>query len=1527
MSGKDDIARPYPGIRPFKKSEHAIFYGRRRMVDAVLDLLGERQLVVVHGGSGCGKSSLIKAGVLPRLEQEHRLHGVAWTTTEMRPGGAPLMNLAEACARLIGGQDEDGTPEFDTVRMVRRLLSRGPSALEAVADLIGAREGRNICILIDQFEELFRFTEEFSRSESETFTAVLRGFADTPPPGLHVIVTMRSDFLGDCAQFVGFAELVNDTQYLLPRLDETQMMRAICQPARDFGGDVAPDLAVRMIAESRRMPDALPLIQHCLMYLWSAARRRPPPEDGGPHPYLCLDDYVGLNKTLSARAEAVMARLQAEAPTEVEIAEHLFRAVIAVDAQGRATRRPLRKSTLVKVTGGNREGLEQVLATFADPDTGFLFVSRDDDPIVDIAHEALIRCWDRLNDPEFDHNTRRPRGWLRREQEDERIWRALLVQAETGDTINPEALTERQNWIRQLPGPGWAERHGGGWDVVADLLERSERQRLEDERARQRAIRRNKRERVLLALAAIIFFVMSGAMSLLWFDATRNEEAALVAKTREAERASEAEKARKAEAEARRLAEIEKGKTEDALVKAEAAWAKADDALYALGMAIRERWKATEEAALKDRKMTIPQVYRSALVAMEHLPDTVEEHQSAEEPHPIRSLMPEVFEITEALRNALAGKAPDLVGEPLEGNVVDMVVGPGDRVLAIATNKERIELRDTRTLARLGTIDTDGKEVTRGMTFAPDGRRLYTAAADRKIRVLDVTAGKIVDNWELDQSISDIALSPDGSVLWLATTVGEVIGLSTADWETIFRRKIRNGAIYQIALDPLGKRIATIGSDRRLMMTDPDGETETWPDTTGDIRMIDWSPDGRLIATMSDTGLHILNADTGAIQKSVPVSLSKTRALAFSPDSTSIAFIDGQNTSATVVSVDPAVTVPIMVMALVESSAQRIAWSTGSRRLYAGSTQELVHAVDVPKTPAFAKDAELADIQKYAKQVIPICFSEGERERLNLLVLAVPQWCIDLAKPPYDGKGRIEYGKKLILRGDGKDGEASIADGVRLLLTSSSAGEIARRANAEAASAYLQYASNMVSRGNLEMAAEAAAGLRRVAPETASASLRSMLIDLIGTKGQARLRTRRASAMKLFGAALAIDEGVRDAITDAHISYLALRNSDLALPLLLERMSASSFPTEDDIAANRLLTSLLLTPRELRLGDASVAVRGLAVAGDWPANVAASGSRELRGSREVPFVIFPPGQPGRDIDPGYGDDKVGLVPRRLAFSSDGSRLAASFSSRRNRSDLPSGAIFSMPDAEQVLPLSGGMADAIGIDWSPDDRLIAVGTETGTIRVWNARNGARVHDLAGYRTEIWGVAFDPTSRYLASGAIDGSMVIWDLSDGSMVERLRPHRDRIQSVAWSRETNLVASADRRGRIVLWSLATRKQVLMLETGVSVQSIAFSPDNTEIAAAGRDGISVWRVSDGALSRLLAAPRTWQYSVAWSADGSRLLAGGSDGKVRIWNLDDTGPLRDRIVRRLDDCLDERERARHFLPPEPPEWCKEIAKE
>src|SRR5262249_30489174 len=385
------------------------------------------------------------AGVLPRLEQEHSRHGVVWRTATMRPGSSPLWSLACAIARIVESADDDNEPSLETIRIIRRLLNSGVEALPRIQQRVGLGRSCNVCILLDQFEEIFRYSREIGHEEAELLIQVLRGFDldkdrnKMPPQGIHAIVTMRSDHLGDCGHCVGFAELVNDTQYLLPRLSVEGPTRAIREPPRLFGGDVEALLIIRLVEESRNEVDALPLVQHALMRLWQKATvgqsSAMSARQAETSSRVCrtvpsvLDaaEYQGLQRLLSDHADEVLKELRDDNPELELIAQYLFRAISEIDAEGRGIRRPLRFEELVVITRANEEKLNKVVSRFARADCGFLFRATGDNPVIDISHEALLRCWKKLNDQSIDLSTGLPTGWVYREKADGDRWRAALL--------------------------------------------------------------------------------------------------------------------------------------------------------------------------------------------------------------------------------------------------------------------------------------------------------------------------------------------------------------------------------------------------------------------------------------------------------------------------------------------------------------------------------------------------------------------------------------------------------------------------------------------------------------------------------------------------------------------------------------------------------------------------------------------------------------------------------------------------------------------------------------------------------------------------------------------------------------------------------------------------------------------------------------------------------------------------------------------------------------------------------------------
>jgi uncharacterized protein YjbI with pentapeptide repeats len=511
-------AQPYPGLRPFDPDEHRIFFGREEMVDAVIDGLSENNLVVVHGASGSGKSSLVRAGVLPWLaiQQSGRRK---WLTGIRRPAGGPLRNIAAVLAALLGAPPgfDDAT---DAARFWHMRLALGPAVLSDIEAAL-SDQGASLCLLIDQFEELFRFAKEKSREEAELLTQLLRSLArqENPAPHLFIILTMRSDYVGECARFEGFAETVNDCQYLLPRLDDFGILRAIHEPAMLYGGTVEPAVGDRLLFTARREEDALPILQHALMRACAYARKRHGSGEGWTVTLSDLEFIEGKQGALSQHADEVLTEFSAGDPIRLKAVESLFRRLTELDAEGRIIRHPCRFADLVAVAGGDRAAVAAAIQAFQASGRNFLTSSPpglfEADTEIDVSHEALIRRWRLLSDATRDSVTNEPVGWIWREFEDGQRWRALAVQARMfrddkskGATLSPATTEAYEAWWPEHTA-AWAVRHARSKALAleeyreVEELWRASKKALELERTRLKPEQATGTEQIALLLQGV----------------------------------------------------------------------------------------------------------------------------------------------------------------------------------------------------------------------------------------------------------------------------------------------------------------------------------------------------------------------------------------------------------------------------------------------------------------------------------------------------------------------------------------------------------------------------------------------------------------------------------------------------------------------------------------------------------------------------------------------------------------------------------------------------------------------------------------------------------------------------------------------------------------------------------------------------------------------------------------------------------------------------------------------------------------
>jgi tetratricopeptide (TPR) repeat protein/energy-coupling factor transporter ATP-binding protein EcfA2 len=492
----DHNGNPFPGLRPFETDEYQLFFGREGQSDELLARLGRTRFLAVVGTSGSGKSSLIRAGLLPALYGGLMAQtGSAWRIALLRPGGDPIGHLACALAApdVLGNGEQDGEVQAAVIEATLRR-----STLGLVDALKQARLAayENLLVVVDQFEELFRFRaargHEGTDDDAAAFVKLLLEAGAQRDVPLYVVLTMRSDFLGDCAQFWGLPEAINTGQYLIPRMTRDERRSAITGPVAVGGGEISQPLVNRLLNDVGDNPDHLPILQHALMRTWDfwTTHRRDAEPLGLEH----YDAIGGMTNALSRHADEAWDELPDERSRL--IAELLFKALTERGVDNREIRRPTRVEEICNIAGATREEVAAVVEVFRLEGRSFLMppsgVELSDETVIDISHESLIRNWQRLKE------------WVKDEAEAARIYRRLAGAASdyregTGGLLDDVTLRWVLKWRdKYRPSRAWGVRYHPEFDAAIAYLEESraarEAEAAERERQRQDFLERERRE-------------------------------------------------------------------------------------------------------------------------------------------------------------------------------------------------------------------------------------------------------------------------------------------------------------------------------------------------------------------------------------------------------------------------------------------------------------------------------------------------------------------------------------------------------------------------------------------------------------------------------------------------------------------------------------------------------------------------------------------------------------------------------------------------------------------------------------------------------------------------------------------------------------------------------------------------------------------------------------------------------------------------------------------------------------------------
>jgi WD40 repeat protein/ABC-type dipeptide/oligopeptide/nickel transport system ATPase component len=531
---------PFIGLRSFETDEQHLYFGREKQVAEATERLQSNRFLAVIGSSGSGKSSLVRAGVIPTIEQSNVSGNSLWKRLLLRPGDNPLGRLAASMAENLRSVLPPSFHQESTIVEALRRQEYG-FITEAVCS-----SGANILLVVDQFEEIFRFRQsdnENADSDARLFIEALLFFTKTTSFNAAVIITMRSDFLSDCSDYVNLTAILNTGSYLVPRMTMDEFRAAVRKPVESFGATIDTSLVNRIITEAGDDTDVLPILQHAMMRTWDFWRDND--IESKPISEEHYEAVGTIHEALQRHAEEIYGELTTE--PDRHIAEKLFKALTNLGDDKRGTRRPTPLYEICALAGAKQEDVVAVINRFRRDGCAFLMpppsTILDSDTTIDISHESLMRLWGRL------------KTWVDEEVRSAQLYIGLSATAQsyqqgrTSLLVNPELQIALDWRMRNDINHTWAMRYDGGYERAMLFLDQSEKEFIREtarkELQQKRELKRARGFAFFLGAASVVSVLLTIGALVLKIDADSNAVKALTKESEAKTQQKEAEKQRK----------------------------------------------------------------------------------------------------------------------------------------------------------------------------------------------------------------------------------------------------------------------------------------------------------------------------------------------------------------------------------------------------------------------------------------------------------------------------------------------------------------------------------------------------------------------------------------------------------------------------------------------------------------------------------------------------------------------------------------------------------------------------------------------------------------------------------------------------------------------------------------------------------------------------------------------------------------------------------------------------------------------
>jgi WD40 repeat protein len=871
----DHTRPPYPGMLAFDEADAAIYFGRdddtRRLIERLnaRRAQGGAKLVAVLGASGSGKSSLLRAGVLPRLKRDKR----NWIVLPpFRPQLHPLEELAQAVAVALGSSADwrHWRDAFATGDLTRTLsdLARDLRASR------GSNEAQ-ILVTVDQSEELFGASE---KTGAEQFLHVLNGLQDERLPFL-VAMTLRSDYLGELQRAPALTAPFEE--FSLKPMPLARVRDIIEGPARTAGLTV-DDALVAAAMKDAATDDALPLLAFALRELYDRFGRK---KHLTLEAYRALGDDAGqlspLENAVRRKADEVLAAAKPSPEDLQALKEAFVPAMVRVNAEGEYVRRPAR----IDVLPSKARPLMERLAK-----ARLLVIQKEqEETIVEVAHEALLRKWPLL------------RGWLDEEREfligkdqleqDFLDWGKAPAHEKTEALLSGLKLTRARTWLVEKP----LQLSEGERKFIQASIAHQEAEAARRERFRRRV------QQASVSAALVLAVCLAGAIWEWW-----------IAKAREATAESRELAAR---AEQMVGAGGDLGLALRTAVQA-AERSPTDQAEHALRTVlagplervILHHGAPVYVAAFSPNGKLIltagaDNTARVWDAVTGHLPATLTGHIG---PINDAAFSPDGNRIVTASDDGTAR-----VWDAITGHQLATLSGPGVEVrkAAFSPDGKRIVTASADHSARVWNAETGvllatlsgHSGVVYDASFSPDGKRIVTASQDSTARLWDADAGTLLATLDgHTRLVYEAVFSPYGKRIVTASWDQTARVWDAETGHLLATLTGHSGALYDAAFSPDGKRIVTASADHTAQVWDAETglQLTTLTGHTAPVNAAAFSPDGRRIVTASeDATARMWDADSGLLLATLKGGTGVVFDAAFSPDGNRIVTASNDGTA------------------------------------------------------------------------------------------------------------------------------------------------------------------------------------------------------------------------------------------------------------------------------------------------------------------------------------------------------------------------------------------------------------------------------------------------------------------------------------------------------------------------------------------------------------------------------------------------------------------------------------------------------